>query len=90
MKEEEIQKAIEEGLSGNFLPIGIILALCGIVVFMFIFILKIYQKSNEKRHGEHDDTHEKHVKLMGKLSQSSINLEKMVAVHESEIKRLSA
>ena len=83
MKEAEIQQAIAEGISGNFLPIGIILGLCSIVIILFIFILKIYRNNNEKRHNTNEE-------ILNELSKSSINLEKMVAIHEHEIKRLSA
>ena len=83
MKEEEIQKAIQEGLAGNFLPIGIILGLCSVVIILFVFILKIYRNNNEKRHNANEE-------IMNELSKSSINLEKIVAIHEHEIKRLSS
>lgn len=78
---QEVQRIINEASQNNWIPIGIVCFLTGVIIFLFIYILKIYQKNNDKRHEQSEE-------LLSKMVESNSQLTKMVAVHESEIRNL--
>lgn len=81
MDKQEIQQAIETAINGNWWPIGSIIFLVGVIVFLFIYILRIYQRNNDKRHDDNE-------KLLKEVAASNLKLDKIVAVHDERIKQI--
>lgn len=81
MEKEEIHEAIKTAVEGNWWPIGSIIFLMGVIVFLFIYILRIYQRQNDKRHDDNE-------RLLKEVTASNLKLDKIVAVHDEQIKQI--
>ena len=55
MDKQEIIRAIEQSTQGNWIPLAFILGTLGIVVWMFIYILRVKEATLNKRHDNCED-----------------------------------
>ena len=78
---QELQKVVELASDGNWLPIGLLFGCLSLVATMFLIILRMKDKQNEIKHDKHD-------KNIDILTSNSIEMNKMISVHEAEINNL--
>ena len=80
---EEFTKVVEHVNEGQWIPFGIMGASLGVIILLFIYILKLKEKNFNIRHDKTDKTTEK-------LTEISVGMKTMLAVHEMEIKTLKS
>ena len=78
---EEIKRIVESANHGDWIPFGMVVFCFGLVVFLFIFILRMKEKQMNERHIRTDSN-------LDKLTEISSEMKTMLAVHDNEIKDL--
>jgi len=85
MNEKEINQTIEQAINGNWLPFGIVCACIGVIVLLFVYILKMKEKQIKE---DHESLSDRTSKSFEKLTEISSEMKTMLAVHNVEIDRL--
>ena len=85
MDEKEITQTIEQAINGNWLPFGIVCACIGVIIILFIYILKMKEKQIKE---DHDNLSHRTSKSFEKLTEISSEMKTMLAVHSIEIDQL--
>lgn len=77
----EAKQLIQEATNGNWIPFGIVIGLLTLVVFLIVFILKMYRDRNDEKHSKTDEA-------IQKLTESNLNMDRLLLVHEKEIENI--
>ena len=85
MNEKEINQTIEQAINGNWLPFGIVCACIGVIVLLFVYILKMKEKQIKE---DHESLSDRTSKSFEKLTEIRSEMKTMLAVHNVEIDRL--
>jgi len=76
---EEIKQAVETANDGNWIPFTVVLGCLLVVVTLFVYILKLKETNFTESLKKSDDN-------INKLTDIQISMDKMLAVHDNEIK----
>ena len=77
----EVKKVIEQANNGDWFPIAIVGGCLALCIFLFIYILKMKEKTNSEKHSGTD-------RILEKLVENNTNINTMLAVHDLEIQNL--
>ena len=80
---EEVKGIVEHAAQGNWFPFAIVCACLGLIVVLFIYILKMKDKANQNDHKKTDS-------ILEKLTENTSAMNVMIQVHETEINNLKA
>jgi len=70
----EIRQISASAMQGNWIPLGIVVVLIGVIIFLIV-------RQNDSKHNATE-------KMLAKLTDSQVITERILAVHENEINHL--
>jgi hypothetical protein len=77
----EVKEVVAHANDGNWFPFIIVLGCLGLVIVLFIYILNMKDKANQKDHDKMSD-------MLEKIVENNLSMNTMIAVHEVEINNL--
>ena len=84
----EVKEVVEHATNGNWMPFGIVCVCFGLIVVLFIYILKMKEKENNSKHDTNNERHNATNTILEKLTENNTAMNTMIAVHEVEIDNL--
>lgn len=85
---EEYRMIAEQALMGNWLPVGIVGGLLGIIILIILYVWKEDKKKNAKDHEEYEDAIKQLSETDRKISEVLTKLETRSEAHDRDIERL--